>query len=303
MKEKIVLIAGGSGMVGMSISKKLAAQGYLVRHLGRSAKPRATFPCYAWDPSKGSIDESALEGVSVIINLAGAPIAERWTPSYRSEILRSRVDGTLLLWKTVHEQKIPLEKYISASAVGYYPNSLDQEFSEDAKPGSDFLSQVCVEWETAAKRFEQLDIPTYIMRIGIVLSTEGGALPKMAQPVKFGAGAALGSGKQWMPWIHIDDLAEMFAFALHRSNLEPGVYNAVGPKSATNKELTQAIAKVLKRPLFLPAIPTFVLKLMLGDMAETVLASNKASAKKIIAAGFSHRHPQLVPALEDLYQR
>jgi len=299
-----VLISGGSGLVGEAITQILLNKKYTVRHLSRSAKTRPDgVRVFAWDPDKGSIDEAAFKDLDYIINLAGASIAKRWTPEHKSEVLRSRVDGTRLLFNTTEKLNTPLKAFISASAVGYYPNSFDQTFSEEDAPGNDFLSLVCQKWEQEAVNFEQLGIKTLRMRIGIVLSTKGGALPQMALPIKFGAGAPLGSGNQWMPWIHLTDLAGQFVHCIENPTLKDGVYNAVGPKSVTNKELTAAIAKSLKKPLFLPAIPAFALKLMLGDMSETVLASNRCSNRKIHATGFKYEFPLLEQCLQDLYAK
>ncbi len=297
----IVLLSGGSGLVGTALSAQLQAQGHEVRWLSRSpGKNDLDIQEYAWNVESGKIDEAAFADLEAIINLAGAPISDRWTPQHKSAILRSRVDGTRLLFNTVQKLKTPLKAFISASAVGYYPNSFEQEFTEEDPPGSDFLSLVCQKWEQEAENFQELNIRTAILRVGIVLSEKGGALPKMAMPVKLGLGAPLASGKQWMPWVHLQDLAAMFVHALENEKIK-GVYNAVGPYNATNAELTSAIAKVLKRPLLLPKVPAFALKLLLGEMAETVLASNKASSAKIQKSGFRHEFQDLSQALTAIY--
>tara|TARA_R110001592_G_scaffold243783_1_gene504974 strand:- start:216804 stop:217709 length:906 start_codon:yes stop_codon:yes gene_type:complete len=299
-----VLISGGSGLVGEAITQILLSKNFSVRHLSRNASRRPDgVDVFAWNPDKGTIDEAAFKDLDYIINLAGASIAKRWTPQYKSEVLRSRVDGTRLLFNTVEKLGIPLKAFLSASAVGYYPNSLSETFSEDDAPGNDFLSLVCQKWEQEAVNFEQIGIKTFRLRIGIVLSTKGGALPQMALPIKYGFGAALGTGKQWMPWIHLEDLAQQFVHCIENDHLEGGVYNAVGPKSVTNKVLTQAIAKSLKSPLILPAVPAFALKLILGEMSETVLASNRCSNEKIHSSGFQYKFPLLEQALNDLYDK
>lgn len=298
-----VLITGGTGLVGTAITKTLQKAGHEVAFLSRSPSNNALkVPEFAWDIESGKLDHKALEGVDAIINLAGAPIFKRWTPEYKSEILRSRVDGTRLLFEKVQEANTTLKAFINASAVGYYPDSLTKEFTEDDAPGDDFLSLVCQKWEQEALNFEQLNIRTVRMRIGIVLSREGGALPQMALPVKFGAGAPLGSGKQWVPWIHLADLAKMFKLALENEELS-GAVNAAGPNNVTNKSLTNSIAKTLKRPMFLPKVPAFVLKLILGEMAQAVLASNKVSTQKVARAGFGYQFSTVEAALKDLYQK
>jgi hypothetical protein len=297
-----ILISGGSGLVGSALTRQLLKAGHELRHLSRNAGiGPGGVSVFTWDPERNKLDPKALEGVDYIINLAGAPIASRWTPQYKSEVLRSRVDGTRLLFDTVKDLALPLAGFISASAVGYYPNDFEKCYTEEDPPGSDFLSLVCQKWEQEASNFEALNIKTIRMRIGIVLSAEGGALPKITAPIKMGLGAALGSGKQWMPWIHIDDLIAMFQWAVEE-DIAGGVYNAVGLESVTNLELTQMAAQVLKKPLWLPKVPAFALKLMLGEMAETVLASNRVSAEKIVKAGFKHRFTELEAALKDCYK-
>lgn len=296
-----VLITGGSGLVGQVLSQLLLDKNYEVAWLSRKAGTnKLGIKEYAWNVESGSIDPIALEHTEAIINLAGAPISDRWTPQHKSAILRSRVDGTRLLFNQVQKLKTPLIAFISASAVGYYPNSFTQVFTEEDPPGNDFLSLVCQKWEQEAQNFEQLNIRTAILRVGIVLSAHGGALPKIAAPIKLWAGAPLASGKQVMPWIHISDLAQQFAYALENETLQ-GAYNACAPNNATNAEFTQAVAKTLNKPLILPKVPAFALKLLLGDMAETVLASNPCSTNKIAAAGFNYQFPKLHDALADIY--
>lgn len=287
-------------MIGREISAQLLERGHEVAWLSRTARSGA-IPAFAWNPDQMEIDPKAIEFADAIINLAGASIAKPWSPEYKSEILRSRVDSIRLLHQESQKQGKALEAFISASAVGYYPNDLEQEYSEDHPAGTDYLSLICDKWEAAAQEFENTGTRTVRMRIGIVLDSQEGALAQMAAPMKWGFGAALGHGKQWMPWIHRADVARMFVFALENSSLESGAYNAVGPYSLTNKALTKSLASVLKRPLWLPNVPEFALKLMLGEMSAIALASTKCSSKKIEAAGFSYEFPQLETALKALY--
>ncbi len=297
-----VLISGGSGLVGRAISKELIQRKHEVAILSRSRHSKnPQIKSYAWDPKNRSIDLEAFENTEVIINLAGANIAQRWTPQAKNEILRSRLDATRLLAEKLAEEQHQVHTFISASAVGYYPNSLTRLFTEEDAPGNNFLSTVCQKWEQEAMQVEKLGIRTIRMRIGIVLDADEGALAKMAQPIKFALGAPLGSGKQWMPWIHREDLARMFAFVLEQKQIQSDVFNAVGSGSATNAQLNQALAKALGKPTFLPPVPAPILKLLLGEMAETVLASNKVSAEKITNLGFSHRFKELEAALNALY--
>lgn len=295
-----ILITGGSGLVGQALSKALLSKGHQVHHLSRKEGTDAHgIPAFEWNLDRDYLDPAALVGVDAIVNLAGASIAERWTPEHKNAILRSRVDGTRLLLKSLQENGHQVHSILSASAVGYYPNDLERCFDEKDPPGDDFLSLVCQKWEQEAQHFEALGLRTLRMRIGIVLAREGGALAKMAQPVRLGLGAPLGSGQQWVPWIHIEDLVALFIQALENRQWQ-GVYNAVGPQSHTNRQLTQAIAKQLGRPLWLPPVPAWALKIGLGEMAATILASNRVSAQKIMDAGFVHRYPDLEQALASL---
>jgi hypothetical protein len=295
-----ILITGGSGMIGTEISRQLLAKGHLVSYLSRAPKKnQLSIPEYKWDTDIGEIDTDAFKNIDAIINLAGASISERWTPEYKSEILRSRVDGTRLLFETIEKLSTSLKAFVSASAVGYYPNSLSTEFTEADAPGTDFLSLVCQKWEQEAHRFELLGIRTVRLRIGIVLSAKGGALSQIAKPVKFGLGAPLGSGKQWMPWIHLYDLASMFVKAVEDDALK-GAYNASGLYNVSNAELTKQCASVLGRPYFMPNIPASFIKLLLGEMADIALASNKVSSLKIQNTGFEFKYDKLDKALQDL---
>ncbi|MEQ9262136.1 MAG: TIGR01777 family oxidoreductase [Owenweeksia sp.] len=295
-----VLITGGTGLIGTEISKQLLEKKHEVCYLSRHPKMNAlNIPEFEWDPDTGSIDFKAFEGVDGIINLAGAPINKKWTPEYKSKILRSRVDGTRLLFETIESRKPPIRFFISASASGYYANNTSDEYSETAPPGNDFLSIVCQKWEQEAQLFEKIGIRIARMRVGIVLSSKGGALPEIARPVRLGLGAPLGNGDQWMPWIHLEDVAAIFVYAALHDSFE-GVYNASGPYNVTNEELSKEVAQILGKPFFMPNIPKFLLKLALGEMAETVLASTKVNTDKIRGKGFKYKYPDLKQALTHL---
>lgn len=295
-----ILISGGSGLIGREISKQLLHRGHTVVYLSR--KPSTNnlgIREFYWHPDKEEIDQAAFEGVESIINLAGAPINRRWTPYYKNEILRSRVDSTRLLYNTVRKNKIPIRSFISASAVGYYPDSLEKTFTEGDAPGKDFLSVVSQKWEQEAQNFEKLNIRTVRCRIGVVLSKDGGALPLMSKPVKLGLGAPLGDGQQWMSWIHIEDLAGIFVYAVE--NDIKGVYNAVAPRPLTNKEFTRVLADVLDRPLIIPQVPEPAIKILLGEMSATALGSQKASSQKIESSGFNFRYKSAQEALREIF--
>src|SRR5690606_37407761 len=197
-----ILITGGTGLIGTEISKQLLERGHTVVYFSRSPrKNNLDIKEYAWDVDKGTYNQAAFDGVHAIINLAGAPVAKRWTPQYKSEILRSRVDATRLLYTAVQKHNVPLKTFVSASAVGYYSNDFNKTHNETDAPGRDFLSLVTQKWEQEAQNFSKLNIRTVRIRVGVVLSNDGGAFPLIAKPIKLGLGSPLGSGQQWMSWI------------------------------------------------------------------------------------------------------
>jgi uncharacterized protein (TIGR01777 family) len=294
-----ILITGGTGLVGTRLSELLTQKEYEVVHLSRKPRPNAQYKTYTWDVMEGHIDKEALE-VDYIIHLAGAGVADKkWTDQRKELIYSSRIESTRLLFEKVREHGISLKGFISASAIGYYGfDTGDQLVDETTKPGSDFLANVVIDWEDAADSFAELKIPVAKVRIGIVFSENGGALPQLVGPIRFGAGAPIGSGKQYMSWIHIDDLCRIFEHVVSQ-NLE-GVFNGVGPQPATNKEVTKVAAAVLKKPLFLPNVPAFALKIAFGEMANIVLGGNKVASAKIEETGFQFEHPELKECLQDL---
>ncbi|WP_317043254.1 TIGR01777 family oxidoreductase [Marivirga sericea] len=299
-----VLITGGSGLVGTELSALLKEKGYEVAHLTRSKKDNYPYQQFEWDIKKQEMDEGAIRFADVIIHLAGAGVADKkWTDDRKKLILESRTHSAALLFNTIN--KMPKEAphhFISASAIGYYGmDTGDKLVDEMSDAGNDFLAEATKKWEASADQLESLKIPTAKIRIGIVLTDKGGALPQLAQPIKLFAGAPLGSGKQWMSWIHINDLTRLFLHVLE-NNLT-GVYNGVGTNPATNKEVTKAVAKALSKPLILPNVPAFAMKLLLGEMAQMVLGGNKVSAKKTLNSGFTFKFEQLDNALDDIYSQ
>ena len=301
---KRILISGGSGLVGTALSALLQQQGYHVAHLSRSPHlaTASDVQRYYWNPSKKEIALKSLLESDALIHLAGAPVAKRWTPSYKKEIIDSRVESTRFLSEVLAKEKHKIKTVISASAIGCYPHSFEKTYTEADTYGDHFLAQVVQQWEEEIKRVAQQNVRTVALRIGVVLSKKGGALPQMSESIRWGLGAPLGSGRQFIPWIHIEDLCRMFLHALENKDME-GVYNAVAPEAVSNKELTRAIARVLKKPLWLPAVSAFMLKLFMGPMAQMVLMSTKASAEKIQETGFQFTHQELLPALKALYAR
>jgi uncharacterized protein (TIGR01777 family) len=298
MKE-IVLITGAGGMIAKNLSKKLEKE-YTVRFLTRKKKNARDFE---WDIKKGTMEESALDDVSHIIHLAGANISEkRWTKERKQELISSRVDSAGLLLKTIRNKKIKLKSFISASGINYYGTvTTDKIYKETDPPGNDFLSEVVVLWERAADDFKEQQLTERVVKIrtAVVLSKEDGALKKMIPTIQYGIGSPLGSGKQYMPWIHIEDICSIYEIALKNSDMD-GAYNAVSPEHTTNENLTKKIAEVLKKPLFMPNVPTFVLKLIFGELADALLEGSRASSQKIQDTGFQFKFPDLKKALEDL---
>ena len=296
-----VLIAGGTGLVGTRLTELLLEKNYEVRHLSRTVKGNETVPTYPWSVDEQEIDPEALKGINHVVHLAGAGVAdERWTDSRKQLILDSRVDSTALLIQGIKEHNPKIKSFIAASAIGIYGSDTGHEtITEGSKPGKDFLARVTVKWEAASDPLKEMGIRLVKLRIGIVLSTAGGALPKLIQPIKLGMATALGSGKQYMSWIHIDDLCRMFIHAIEHEQLQ-GAYNAVGPKPVNNETMTRSIAKLLDRPMFLPNAPGFALRLAMGEMASIVLGGNKVSSRVIEDTGFIFEYPDHKSALKSL---
>jgi len=300
---KTILLTGASGLVGTYLTDMLVKMGYSVRHLGRSKKS-GPIQSFVWDINKGYIEDGALVAVDTIIHLAGAGIADKpWTFKRKQEILESRTKSTALLFEVLGKTQHSVKRFISASAIGYYGFALgDGVFTEESDSGEGFLADVVKQWEHEVDKIQSLNIRTVKIRIGIVLSAEGGALKEIAQPVRWGVGAPLGTGKQFMSWIHIEDLCRMFIHAVENESMH-GAYNAVTPTPATNRELTRGIAKALKRPLLLPPVPGFVLKIMLGEMADLVLYGSKISSEKIQQTGFTYTYADLDKAIASFYKK
>ncbi len=294
---KKILIAGGSGLIGKQLTNTLLERGYAVAHLGRSTSG-GKVPTFIWDPEKGTYDKDALDGIDVVVNLAGAGVADkRWTPDRKKTIIESRIKSVALLSKMIENSSV--ETVIGASAIGYYGFSKEKIFNESDPSGSDFLAHVTREWEEAYHPINKQGKRLVNFRIGIVLAKEGGALQEMAKPIRYFVGAPLGSGQQVLSWIHIDDLCAMFLQAVEQKEMQ-GVYNAVSPNPVTNKEITYAIAEKLKRPILVPFVPAFGLKIVLGEMAGIVLNGSVVSSNKIEATGFEFSFPHLDGALQDL---
>ncbi|SHJ24761.1 hypothetical protein SAMN04488513_103148 [Pseudozobellia thermophila] len=262
---------------------------------------RTGYQGFYWNPDSGEMDMDCFKDVSAIVNLAGASISKRWTPKYKKTILSSRINTLRTLYSGLRKYKDhKVTSFVSASAIGIYPNSLTHYYTEDEKEVDDsFLGEVVKAWEKEADTFNDFSFSVAKIRIGLVMSDKGGALPEMAKPIKNYVGAAFGSGNQWQSWVHISDLARVFVFAVE--NQLQGVYNAVAPNPVNNNKLVKEIAGVLKKPLFLPNIPKSVLRLVLGQMSYLLFASQRVSSKKIENEGFQFGFTNVCVALREIY--
>lgn len=296
---KKILITGASGLVGTRLTEMLLENGHQVSHVGRSKKA-GRVPSFVWDVDKHEIEPEALAGVDTIIHLAGAGVAEkRWNENRKKEILESRTKSSALLYNLLKKGNHSVKSFVSASAIGYYGFCLDERIStEESKPGTDYLAQVTKQWEESVDQISELGLRVTKLRIGIVLSNKGGALQEMARPIRYGAGAPLGTGNQYLSWIHIDDLCALFAKAAEDEKMH-GAYNAVCDW-VTNKEITKSIAQILKKPLWLPPVPAFMMRIIVGEMAMIVVNGSKVSSDKIRETSFVFQYADLEKALVDL---
>lgn len=300
-----VLITGATGLIGSSIVELFLQNGIKINYLTTSKskiESQLNFQGFYWNPELGVIDENCFMGVSAIIHLAGATISKKWTTKYKQEIVESRVLSANLLYNALKNNPHQVKQLISASAIGIYPDSLRNYYNEDfTKFNDSFLSNVVVKWEESVNQFERLDVNVCKLRIGLVLSSKGGALPEILKPIKLGLGSPFGSGKQMQSWIHIHDLSNMFLFAL-QNNLQ-GAYNAVSPSPVTNYELTSTAAEILEKPFFMPNIPKFLMKLILGEMHTLLYESQNVSAQKIKSKGFEFQYKSIQSALKQLLNK
>lgn len=295
-----VLITG-TGLISLHLSFKLKEKGYEVAFLSRSIKTDINEPQYLWNLKQETIDKEALIETDYIIHLAGANIgSKKWTKERKKEIIESRVKSANLIFQKLKEYKLKPKAFITASAIGFYGALSTKEiYTEDALPANDFLGQTCKSWEDAASQFQTMEIRTVKIRTGVVLSKDSEALKKMAMPVKMGFGSAIGTGKQYMPWIHIDDLCSVYIKAIEDSNLN-GVYNAVSPEYITNKDFMRKLARYYKKPFWFPNIPSLLLKIFFGEMASMLLKGSRVSSQKIVSTGYKYSYPTLDMALKNI---
>ncbi|HAR72981.1 MAG TPA: TIGR01777 family protein [Flavobacteriaceae bacterium] len=294
-----ILLTGGSGLIGSELTKILIENGHQVRILTREKE--IEHPFYHWD--KDTIDEKVFENLDGIIHLAGSLIAKRWTNSYKKEIFSSRVDTANLLFEYVKKLNIDLKFFISASGTAYYGQiTSNMIFKESDEPNIDFLGKVCVAWENAAYQFEKIGARVVCLRTSLVLSKNGEGFKLLKKPIQLGVGANLGDGKQWMPWIHIADLLQMYAEAVGNDRIK-GSYNASSPQHINHSEFNHTLARKMNKPFFIPNIPAFVMKLTLGEMSSLVLNGSRIDATKIQETGFKFQYPTLEKALEELIEK
>lgn len=297
-----VLIAGATGLVGKELVKLCHEKDIKVHYLTTSKSKIKDFENYKgfyWDPSKGVIDPKAFENITAVINLAGASISNRWTAANQKEIYSSRIDSANLIYETLSSHTNLVTHYISASAVGIYPPSYTAMYTEDSDVVDDsFLGNVVKDWEAAANQFKELGMRVATIRTGVVLDEEEGAFPKLVQPIKMGVGSPLGSGKQWMSWIHIQDVAEVYMHCLKQG--VDGVINAVAPSPVTNSYMTKRIAEQLDKELWAPKVPAFVLRIVLGKMATLAIDGQLVHSNRLKEQGFKFRFINVESAIKDL---
>ena len=297
-----ILITGATGLVGTYLVRLLQSRGHRIAFLTTDPAKTGSIPGaqgFLWNPAKGTIDVAALKSAEVIVHLAGASIGKRWTREYKNEIIKSRVASAALIFQSLSLAPHKVRHFVSASGIGIYPNSITKRYSEDFKgPAHGFTAEVVRQWEQAADAFALINVGVAKVRTGLVLSQSGGALEPMARPVKLGLGAAMGSGKQVISWVHVEDLASLYAFVIeHR--LE-GTYNAVSPEPVSNSVLTREIAGALNKPLWLPNVPAALLKMALGEMSSLLLEGQFVESEKITSHGFEFKYPAIRPALDNL---
>ena len=302
-----ILISGSTGFLGTALIQRLESEGHEVVRLVRPATSAipgtAAAKMVSWDPLSNQFDAARAEGADALIHLAGASIADgRWNAARKSLLRTSRIDATRHLIAALSRLQRPPGVIVSASAIGYYGNRAEEELTESSAPGTDFLAKLCIDWESEVARGAQFGARVVMLRLGIILAAHGGALPRMALPFKMGVGGKLGSGRQWMSWLTLDEAVHMIDFALNSSTLT-GPANAVAPSPVRNTDFTRALAKVLRRPSLFPA-PSFALRLALGEMAgPLLLASQFVLPSKLAACGYTFLQADLNLALQSAFNQ
>lgn len=298
-----ILITGGSGSIAKRCAKLLSDQGHSVRLLVRS-KIVSNHPVYIWDLQKDSIEEEALDDLDVVLHFAGAGIADKaWTQKRKRELYNSRIETANFLFNKLKKLSKKPHSFISASAIGYYSSSISNgPHQEDDSPGTDFIASLCLAWEQAALQFEELGMRTAQVRIGLVMMKNEGALLPLQKIFATGLGSQLGHGKQVMPWIHEKDLCHIFKHLIERTDLK-GAYNAVAPCVTDNAEFSKTLANTMGKPYFMPRVPFWILKMIMGERSSLLTQGNSVSSSKIISSGFHFEFDDLKACLQDLLQK
>lgn len=296
-----VLITGGSGLVGRYLTSALLSEGFNVSHLSRGANQFGKVRVFRWNPSGGILDPVVFNGIDYLINLSGANLGKgRWTERRKREILSSRVDSIKLLHNIISSNNISLKAFITASAIGYYDIVTSEKiFSENDEPGNDFLATICRKWEETADLFNESGIRTVKIRAAVVLEKSDSMLSRMMKPAKFGFLVQTGNGRQYMPWIHVTDLCNIYIKAI-KDQMMTGPYNAASPEHVTQKEFMNTLSLVMNRPVFPVHVPAWLLKFFFGEMAGVILKGSRISSDKIKGAGYHFLYSNLRYALENV---
>jgi len=297
----VVLVTGATGLIGKALVEQLLQKDYEVHYLTTSPhkiQNKSNYKGFLWNPAKHQLDPASLDGVEVIVHLAGATIAKRWTAKYKNEILSSRIDTAQTLYKALQGKTHKVRQLIAASGTAIYPNNTHVLYTENSDThASGFLSEVVVQWEKQTSQFSSLGIQVCQLRTAVVFAAQGGALPQMAAPIKFGVGSIMGTGKQMQSWIHLNDVVGLYIFAMQQQ--WSGVYNAVAPETMSNKKQTHLMAKILNRPLWMPPMPQWLMQLVLGEMHQLLFTDTQISAQKALDAGYVFQFPTANLALRN----
>lgn len=299
-----ILITGATGFLGQSITSFLLGKGHTIHYLTTQPKKlldSTRYHGFLWNPKKGELDLKSLEGVEVIVHLAGESIAGSWSKEGKERILQSRIISSQLLYDVLKNNSHQVKNIVCASAIGIYNNSNEWQYEENYRVASDFLGDVVVKWEGENAKFETLGVSVSLIRIGLVLSRTSGALPELIKPIKYRVGSVLGSGKQYYSWIHVDDLTRLFSYVIEQ-NLK-GVYNGVAQEPEMNRKFVKVLAGKLHRNIWLPRVPAFLLKLVLGEKHILITSGQRVSNDKILETGFVFKYPNLDKALGNLLKR
>ncbi len=296
-----ILITGGTGLIGKRLTQILIQKGHKVSILSRTKKNSNTVTYYTWDIENQKIEKEAIADAELIVHLAGANVGQgRWREKRKKEIIDSRVQSGNLLFQEVKKHNPNLRAFISSSAIGYYGMiTRETPFVESDAPGNDFLAEVCTKWEKTANQFSELSTRVAILRTGVVLDKKEGALAKLLTPIKLGIGSALGTGRQAMPWIHLEDICQIYLHLIENSTIS-GVFNGVAPQTITNYEFSKTVAHILNKPFWVPKVPAFALKILLGEQSVIALEGSAISSKKIEDSGYKFKFKELSVALRDI---